>query len=300
MPDPTPPEPLEADPPPWALRHIFRTYRGRLLLTYALFNLENLLRLAEPFVLGLAINGLLHGSYTGLVILIIQHLAHLLVGTARRIYDTRIFTKVYADLASQLVVEQRERQVEVSRVAARSALSRSFVDFFERDVPLSLWALYSLIGGLAMLLFYDWMLVPFCLALCLPVILLNFRYARQTLFLSGGLHDELEREVNIIQSGSRQEVEAHYGRVARWRIRLSDREAMNFSYTELFVLGLIIAALIRVASLGLEPGDIFAVFRYVLMFIMGLDMVPALVEQISRLRDIGRRLRSQDTETMRP
>ena len=30
----------------------------------------------------------------------------------------------------------------------------------------------------------------------------------------------------------------HYRRAARWRIKLSDAEAMNFSVTEMFVLAL--------------------------------------------------------------
>ena len=33
------------------LRFLFRQYRGRILLTYFLFNVENLLRLAQPLLL---------------------------------------------------------------------------------------------------------------------------------------------------------------------------------------------------------------------------------------------------------
>ena len=36
--------------PAWSLWAIFSTYRWRILFTYSLFNLENLLRLAQPFV----------------------------------------------------------------------------------------------------------------------------------------------------------------------------------------------------------------------------------------------------------
>jgi hypothetical protein len=44
--------------PTWMMWSIFSAYRWRILATYALFNLENLLRLAQPLVLGWAIHDL--------------------------------------------------------------------------------------------------------------------------------------------------------------------------------------------------------------------------------------------------
>ena len=290
----TGPAPGVPSEPALSLRALFLSNRGRMLGTYALFNLENLLRLAQPLVLGWAINGLLKGSYVGLLLFVAQHLLHLLISSARQMYDTRAFTAIYTDLATRLVLDQRERQVEVSRLAARSSLSRGYVEFFEHYVPMVIRAAYSVIGALLMLGYYDWTLIPFCLALLVPALLLNNAYGRKTLELSGRLHDEFENEIDVIARGREGDIRRHYDSVARWRIRLSDAEAINFSLMELFVLGVMVAALVHfcAGSDGTPPaGDIFAVFRYVLMFIMGLDTVPRLVQQISRLRDVGLRLR---------
>jgi hypothetical protein len=287
---------LNGAPGRWTLRHVFRIYRWRILLTYGLFNLENLLRLSYPFVLGLAINGLLHSSYLGLILFIVLHLSHLLIGALRRMYDTRAFTSIYTDLATQLVLEQRGREVETSRVAARSALSRVFVDFFERDVPSVVRALYSVVGALVMLCVYDWMLLPFCLALVIPTYLVNSAFGRKTLLFNRLLNDQFEQEVEVIGRSQPQEVHEHYSRLARWRVKLSDWVAINFSLMELFVLGLMAAALVRFCTVpGVSAGDIFAVFRYLTLFTMGLDSVPMVVQQISRLRDVGRRMRHGHT-----
>jgi ABC-type multidrug transport system fused ATPase/permease subunit len=276
---------------PWSLRTLFRAYRGCILVTYGFFNLENLLRLAQPLVLGLAINGLLRGSYCSLLLFAAQHFAFLLLSAGRRMYDTRAFTRIYTDLATRLVLEQRGRDVEVSRVAARSALSREYVSFFERDVPVVFHAVYSLAGSLVMVALYDWLVVPLCLALVLPVCLLNAVYGRRTFALNGLLNDELEREVEVINRGRAGEVSGHYGRVARWRVKLADWEALNFGLTEVLVLGALAAALVHsCSSLGGDVGAVFAVFQYMLMFVSGLDGVPLLVRQISRLRDIARRM----------
>src|SRR5262245_26813120 len=214
--------------PTWRLWSIFSAYRWRILATYALFNLENLLRLAQPLVLGWAIHDLLHSSALGLAIFFGQHVLYLAIASARRLYDTRCFTRIYADLATGLVLDQRRRKVEVSRVAARSALSREVVDFFERDMVVVIYCLYSVIGALAMLAWADPALVPWCLALLVPAYLLSRWTGRQGLVLNGRLNDQMEREVEIIERARPAEVRGHFDLIRRWRIALSDRDAFSF------------------------------------------------------------------------
>lgn len=278
--------PNEAGP----LRSIFAANRARLLLTYFLFNLENLLRLSQPFVLGLAINDLLHESSFGLLVFVGQHLTHLLISSLRQMYDTRVYSSIYTNLATKLVVNQRSREVGLSRVAARCSLSREFVEFFENHVPLLVKSVYSVVGALLMIAYYDWLLVPVCLGLLLPGIVLNRIYSRRTYELNRQLHDELEHEVDVIELNHESQVRQHYNSVASWRTKLSDCEALNFGTMEIFVLGVMVLALLRTcSSLTASPGDIFALFRYVLMLLMGIDGIPKLVHQFSRLRELTQR-----------
>lgn len=283
----------QSSPQPGAnpLRTIFAANRTKLFLTYLLFNVENLLRLSQPFVLGLAINDLLHESSFGLLLFVGQHVTHLLISSLRQMYDTRVYTGIYTDLATKLVVEQRSREVGLSRVAARSSLSREFVEFFENHVPLLIKSSYSIVGALVMLAFYDRVLVPICLGLLFPAVVLNRIYSRRTFELNRQLHDQLEHEVDVIDHSQEPSVRRHYDAVASWRIKLSDCEALNFGTMEVFVLGVMVLALLRTcSSLTATPGDIFAVFRYVLMLLMGIDGIPKLVQQFSRLRDLTQRL----------
>jgi ABC-type multidrug transport system fused ATPase/permease subunit len=283
-----------------ALRGVFRTYCWQILVTYALFMVENLLRLAQPYLLGLAINDLLGSSCRGVVLFVVQHAAFVLVSICRRRYDARAYRRIYADVAGGLVQEQRRRGVVVTAVTARSALAREFITFFERDVPVMMYALFSVVGALVMLGTYDWLLVPCCLGLLFPLYLVNRSYGHKTYLLNNGLNDELEREVQVIAAGEAAEVRGHYERVGRWHVELSDRAAVNFDLIEVFVLGLMIVVLARSCAMpGSEVGSVFALLRYAIMFVSGLDCVPALVGQLSRLRDIGRRLR-QGSEGPQP
>lgn len=297
---------LDQPAPPQAgvlprLSDLFRRYRGQILGVYGLFNLENLVKLAQPIALAWAIDGLLTGSWTGLLVLVAQHLAGLALTVARQSIDTRVFTGIYADLVSGVVVEQRGRDVPVSTVAARSNMSREFVDFFEMHLPALFRAGWSLGGALLMLVFLDATLVTFCLALLVPAFVLNWWYGKRTLFLSRMLHTEQEREVEVIDRNEAESVRDHYGKVKGWYVKLSDAEAINTGVMELFILGLIVAGLVHYCSTpGVTTGGIFAVFQYVLMFVVALDGVPRLVTHVSRLRDVARRVSGPDEEAAEP
>src|SRR6476620_8217899 len=108
---------LDAPAPPTRLlprlSGLFRRYAGRILGVYGLFNLENLLRLAQPIALGWAIDGLLQGSWTGVFILAAQHLATMLLTAGRQAIDTRVFAGIYSDVVADVVIDQRGRDVPV-------------------------------------------------------------------------------------------------------------------------------------------------------------------------------------------
>jgi ABC-type multidrug transport system fused ATPase/permease subunit len=262
-----------------------------LLLTYALYNVENLLNLAHPLVLGMAINGLIRSEYWGLALLVGQHLTHLFVGTVRQMYDTRAFTAIYTETATRLVCRQRDAGVGVSTVAARSGLSRELVDFLEHHLKAVFSSIYGVIGALVMLVVYDRALVLFCGLMLAPLVILSGRLARRSSGVNAALNDQLEREVEVIEDGRTGPVSDHYGQLSRYQVRLSDLGAWNFLQMEFFVLALIVAALARYcARPGVEAGDIYAVFSYILMFVGGLDYVPTLIQQLARLYDIGGRM----------
>jgi hypothetical protein len=148
-----------------------------------------------------------------------------------------------------------------------------------------------------MLVIYDWLLVVFCVLNLAPLALLSRRLARRSFTLNASLNNQLEREVEIIEDGQADPVRDHYRLLAWWRVRLSDMEAWNFLQMEFFILALIVAGLTRYCSLpGIEAGDIYAVFAYVLMFVGGLDCVPRVTQQVARLHDIAGRVAHDSQE----
>ena len=134
------------------LKHIAQTHRKRLLGTFSLVGLENLLMLVYPVFGSRTINAVIAGKVWQALLYALVVLLMWLVGAARRIADTRTFTRIYTEIAVPVVLEQRQRQVPHSAVTARVALSREFVSFFEEYLPIAATSVVSIFGACIMLL----------------------------------------------------------------------------------------------------------------------------------------------------
>jgi hypothetical protein len=55
-----------------------------------------------------------------------------------------------------------------------------------------------------------------------------------------------------------------------------------------------------VAIPGVKPGDIYAIISYTWSYRQSLDLIPTLVQQLSRLQDIGDRMRPHLTYLHNP
>jgi len=96
-----------------------------ILLTYALFSPENLLWLAEPYVLGRAIDRLLKASYAGLWFFTYQQFVRFAVGVLRSADDTRMSSGIHANVLSPVVLEQWGRHFAVFSRAVLSEIACS-------------------------------------------------------------------------------------------------------------------------------------------------------------------------------
>ncbi len=271
------------------LAGIWNTYRARISGTLSLLTVERLLGVAVPFVLGVAINDLIAGNLRGVWWLVALEVTALLIGTGRRLYDSRVYAGIYSDVADNTA---RRTDLSVSRRAARLGLARELVDFFEWELPELLAALVGIIGALTMLIY----LLPSVGALSIVVGLLVafvFVLSRGRMFnLNKLLNNELERQVTMLESGRAFLRWRHLSRLARWRIHLSDLEAVNFAIAELMLSALIIGAVVVTVRTGLSVGEVFAVLTYLIGLAQNLIVLPWTYQQSIRAHEIGGRIAS--------
>ena len=275
-----------------AIGKVFIDHKYQLILTYTLFGLEMLGTLLRPYFLGEAVNGLIKGSYDGLIILSVQHVIWLLIGTFRHMYDTRTYTAIYTTLVTRLLSRKFD-PADVSKLSAHSTLAREFVDFLEYDFNYVVEAFYNISGSLVLLFFYDRTVVLICLAILLPVVLMSYFYGKTMATLNRNKNDELEKQVETIATNDPTAIKQHYRNLRKWQIKISDQEAWNFGAMEILVLLVIASSLLvttRMAGTAVLAGDIIGIYNYILKFTTGLDTVPYTLQRLSSLKDITRRV----------
>ena len=216
-----------------------------------------------------------------------------LIGAARRSVDTRTFARIYAEMAVPVILAQRRENNRASMVAARVTLSREFVDFFEKHLPVLITSVASIAGAAGMLLLIEFWSGMACLGILLFFALFLKGFTRQNEQLFLRLNNRLEKEVDMVSHAPASPLVRHYRVLARLRICLSDREAVGYLAIG-SVAALLFGSTILVMSLrgGVEAGHVYSVMTYMWMFAMSLDDAPQLLEKYSQLRDIGRRVNS--------
>ena len=273
------------------LKHIGQTHRRKLITTFSLVGLDNLLLLIYPVFGGWAINAVMEGKVWQAMLYGVVVLLMWLVGAASRVADTRTFTQIYTEIAVPVVLEQRKREVPHSAITARVALSREFVSFFEEHLPIAATSLVSIFGACMMLLILEFWVGVLAVAILALFLWLLPRFAAISENLYFRLNNRLERDNHLIRDGNEHHLYRHYDWVAKLRVLISNREALGYLSIGIAMSVLFGFAFIHMTLKGYgSAGHIYSVSTYLWMFAMSLDDVPRLVEQYANLKDIGQRV----------
>ncbi len=274
-----------------SLSGLFRRFKWRISLTFLLVLVETSLGVLYPLFIGLAIDDLQNESFDGLIHLGILGLASLVIGSARRFYDTRIYAGIYRKVAVELVEREQQAGAGVSRTSARTNLLTEFVDFFEDSMPELLGAVVSLLGILVIVAGLSPPVFLGCLLLLGMVFVVYGVTWGRNYRLNEGYNDQYEQAVDVIRAGKKDGITTHFHRLMQWNMRLSDLETLNYA---VFWLGAILLFLFTpysaVVQQGLAAGLILSLLLYVFEFIDWLSELPLHIQQIIRLREISQRL----------
>ncbi|MFE4110951.1 ABC transporter six-transmembrane domain-containing protein [Kosakonia sp. YIM B13611] len=280
------------------LKHLAVKNWKKLSITFFLVIAENVTYLLYPVLAGIAINSILAGdaltaALYGLMILFIW-----VLGATRRSIDTRTFARIYAGLAVSVIIAQRKYQLNHSTIAARVVLSREFVDFFEMHLPMLMTSIISLFGAAIMLLIIEFHAGVMCVVIVIILSCFLKGYTRKNELLFNRLNNRLEKEVDYVHKASTLSLNRHYSSLARLRICLSDREALGYlAIGALIALLFTLTIILMTTTQGVNAGHIYSVMTYMWMFATSLDDAPQLLEKFSQLKDIGKRVKTDDVDS---
>jgi len=275
---------------------ILKKYKGRMSVTFFILLIENALQVLEPFVLGLAINGMTSGDWFGIYVFLGVEIAMVLVGVLRRFYDTRAYGAIYHEISNDIAGKAIEKDEDLSPAIGRADLLKEVIDFFENELPMGFTSVIGIAGALVMLFVLAPKVGLVCLCAAILIGLVFILSKGRMVRLNKLMNDELETRARTFMTRKREALSSHFGTIVKHQIALSDLEARNFGFSYFFVILLIAYALYEtVAVQQAQIGDVFAILTYASQFAGGVMVLPFMYQQYIRTEEITGRLSDNKT-----
>lgn len=266
---------------------ILHGHRARIALSLVLAIAEAGGQVLFPFLIGIALDDYLDGSYRGLVVFGSVGLVTMLLGATRRLHDVRLYARIYEQAATTSL----EQQAGLSEKTARLNMLREVVDFLEYSMPSLIANVCAFVGTLVFLAALS---VPVSLGALAMAVLIVVIYAittRRTMMFNRGYNDEYERQVDVLGHNNSALTRRHVGLLNGWAIKLSDIDAINYGLSLVLTIALQLFAIVVATGQGLDEGSLLSVVLYVFEFSATASFLPESWQEYLRLRDITQRLR---------
>ena len=190
--------------------------------------LENGLWILIPLFIGQAIDGLQTKNYHPFFVLAGVIFLASFIMILRRLYDTRVYQHINAQISQEGLHEQQNKKVDNSTISARLSFTKEIVDFFEEDFPSMLQGGMQFIGSLLLLTLFDLYLGLSVGVLSLIVLLIFLGAKKRYHFLNSRINNTTEKQVNILNLRFLTAINRYFYSIKNRKVQLSDLESFNF------------------------------------------------------------------------
>lgn len=212
-------------------KEIASKYKYSIALILLFVLVENVSFIIEPTFFGKLLDSLIDHFYDHekvdyiypLIIWIIVYLINVVGGTLHRLFNGSIYSKMYANIATEVVIESKCREDQFSKMLVRAELVKEYIAFFKERLPEVMWQLSATAGAIIALFFYDYRIALVCLTVIIPIAFINNLNRKNVTLLQKDIHDNQEELFHLIESRDTSKITRFYEntispktRIARW------------------------------------------------------------------------------------
>jgi ABC-type multidrug transport system fused ATPase/permease subunit len=264
-------------------------FKYRIALTYCATVLGSVFLFLYPYATGVAIDGALNKEPLALLPLILIWSAHLIVDGFRQVYDTRTFTRVFADAAAEMINVQKHKGKSTSEISARVNMMEELTWFFGSSLPELLISVITPIGGLIILFTLSIPVACSCFLLIVIAILFNLWLYPKFKSRQVQINSLNELSVGCIDSGV--QVDEHYRKIGHAFVRISDLNASSWMSVQAMAIAVVAFGIWTSGNAeNITPGEVYTTVSYIWRALDGAFAVPNYAQQFARLSDIWRRV----------
>ncbi len=281
-----------------AFKEIAIKYRYSIALVLLFVLIENVSFIIEPTFFGKLLDALIDHFYDHekvdyiypLVVWILVYLLNVVGGTLHRLFNGSIYSKMYANIATQVVVDSKSRGDQFSKMLVRAELVKEYIVFFKERLPEVMWQLSATAGAICALFFYDYRIAMVCLAVVVPVAYINNLNRKNVIRLQKDIHDNQEELFKLIESRDTSKISQFYQNTVSPKTRIARWNAFGYSSVKVLLIIIFIGVLFICVDVDkFSTGRIYSIVAYLWTFIASTDYLPELMESMASVKDLNER-----------
>jgi ABC-type multidrug transport system fused ATPase/permease subunit len=287
-----------------AFKEIALKYKYSIGLVLLFVLIENVSFIIEPTFFGKLLDSLIDHFYDHekvnyiypLFIWIIVYLINVVGGTLHRLFNGSIYSKMYADIATNVVVESEFRGDQFSKMLVRAELVKEYIVFLKERLPEVLWQLSATAGAIIALFFYDYRIALVCLAVTIPIAYINNLNRKNVTLLQKEIHDNQEELFKLMESKDTTKISQFYRNAILPKTRIARWNAFDYSSVKVLLVIIFIGVLFICVDVDkFTTGRIYSIVAYLWTFIASTEYLPELMESLASVKDLNARFSQDET-----
>lgn len=284
-------------------KQILQTFKIPIAWVISFVIIENIAWIVEPTFFGSLLDALIDHFYdkekanylVPLVIWICIYLVNVMGGALSRYYGGRIYSKMYADIATRVIVQSKKRGHPISQVLARAELAKEYTIFLKERLPEISWQFFATGGGIIALFFYDWRIAGVALLVVFPVFYINNLYRKNVVTLQKDIHDTREDMYRIIEAKDSTKIHQFYHNMVPPQIKIATWNSVDYAIIKVLLMIIFIVVLFICVDVdNFSTGKIYAIVSYIWTFITSTEYLPGLMESLTSVKELSNRLREEE------
>jgi ABC-type multidrug transport system fused ATPase/permease subunit len=289
-----------------AFKEIAIKYKHSIALILLFVLIENVSFIIEPTFFGKLLDSLIDHFYDHekvdylypLFIWIVVYLINVVGGTLHRLFNGSIYSKMYADIATNVVIESNSRGDPASKMLVRAELVKEYIVFFKERLPEIMWQLSATAGAIIALFFYDYRIALVCLAVILPVAYINNLNRKNVTILQKEIHDNQEELFKLMESKDTIKIGQFYRNTISPKTRIARWNAFDYSSVKVLLVIIFIGVLFICVDVDkFTTGKIYSIVAYLWTFIASTEYLPELMESLGSIKDLNTRFSQDETNS---
>jgi hypothetical protein len=277
------------------LKLIFKENWIAILFSYSLFTMQSIFMLVYPKVLGETMDHLIAKDYYYMYYLLLTFAGMMFFGYVSRIYDTRVFSKIYRKFASVETNKQYENDVDTTKINGRINLMSNVIIFFERDMFMIMNSIYGVLVSVYFISLVDISMVGYLVISAILTLGVTYYYSPKIAKITMLNNDLSEEQTEIISSRKISLVNDFLRRGQALKIKLSNLDAKFSLLIQIVAYGTVTSLITYyVVTNNVTVGGAFSTYRYLFDFCIAIASVPSIIESFINIKDVIKRLETEN------